>query len=151
MYSGAMTSSGSTYTPPGGFPATAFFSKTYDEALSLVAEALDYARFEHELSRQPPAVTLLRSLESLRLTTRLTQIMAWLLLQRAVHAGESTPEQAAAPSNRLGGQDICRDRRGEHMQAVPAGLRDLLLRSRKLYQRVARLDEMIARDCGSIS
>ena len=77
--------------------------------------------------------------------------MAWLLLQRAVHAGESTPEQAAAPSNRLGGQDICRDRRGEHMQAVPAGLRELLLRSRKLYQRVARLDEMIARDCGPIS
>ena len=147
----AMTSSGSTYPPPGGFPATAFYSRTYDEAQGLVAEALDYARDARQPSPEPPAISLLRSLESLRLTTRLTQIMAWLLFQRAVHAAELSPERAAAPSNRLGGQDICHDRRGERMADLPPVLRDLLRRSRKLYQRVARLDEMIARDSGSIS
>ncbi|MCH7554759.1 MAG: DUF1465 family protein [Proteobacteria bacterium] len=57
-----------------------------------------------------------------------------------------TPEQAAEPSNRLGGQEVCNGRNGEHIEALPGGLRDLLLRSRKLYQRIARLDEMIARD-----
>lgn len=145
-----MTSSGSTSSPPGGFPATAFFSRTYDEAQGLVVEALDYARDKSELSRQPTAVSLVHSLESLRLTTRLTQISAWLLFQRAVHAGELTLEQAAAPANRLDGRDICLDRRGESMADLSPTFRDLLLRSRKLYQRVARLDEMVGRDCGPI-
>ena len=141
-----MTVSGPTYPPTGGFPATTFFSKTYDEARGLVVEAMDYARDPGEKTRLPPTLSMLCSVESLRLTARLTQIMAWLLFQRAVHAGEVSPEQAAEPSNRLGGQEICHDRRGEHMQAMPSGLGDLLLRSRKLYQRIARLDEMIARD-----
>ncbi len=151
MYSAAMTSSGSTNPPTGGFPATTFYSRTYDEALGLVAEALDYARDSRQPSPQPAAKSLLRSLESLRLTTRLTQIMAWLLLQRAVHAGELSPDEAAAPSNRLGGRKVCCDRCGERMQDVPEGLRDLLLRSRKLYQRIARLDEMMTRDTGFIA
>lgn len=151
MYSGAMTLSGSASSPPGGFAATAFFSRTYDEAQGLTVEARDYARDEYECSRESPGVSLLRSLESLRMTTRITQIMAWLLFQRAVHAGELTPQQAAAVPNRLGGQDICHDRHGESMADLPPAFRDLLLRSRKLYQRIARLDEMIARDAGSIS
>jgi regulator of CtrA degradation len=123
-----------------------FFSKTYDEAQDLVVEAMDHVRDPGEKTRLPPAISMLCSVESLRLTARLTQIMAWLLFQRAVHAGEVSPEQAAEPSNRLGGQEVCNDRKGEHIEALPGGLRDLLLRSRKLYQRIARLDEMIARD-----
>ena len=141
-----MTVSGTTYPPSGGFPATTFFSKTYDEARGLVVEAMDYARDPGEKTRLPPTLSMLCSVESLRLTARLTQIMAWLLFQRAVHAGEVSPEQAAEPSNRLGGQEVCNGRNGEHIEALPGGLRDLLLRSRKLYQRIARLDEMIARD-----
>ena len=146
-----MTSSGSTTSQAGGFPATAFFSRTYDEARGLVIEAIDYTRNARERPREPASMTLSCTLESLRLTTRLTQIMAWLLFQRAVHAGELSPDQAAARSNRLGGHGVCYDRRGERMQTVPEGLRDLLLRSRKLYQRIARLDEMMTRDREAIS
>ena len=146
-----MTVSGPTYPPTGGFPATTFFSKTYDEAVDLVVEAIDYARDPGDMPPVPPAISMLCSVERLRLTARLTQIMAWLLFQRAVHAGEVSPEQAAEPSNRLGGQEICHDRRGEHMRSMPSGLGDLLLRSRKLYQRIARLDEMIVRDSAPIS
>lgn len=114
-----------------------------------MVEAMRYAKYSGEMSQSrqsQESQSLACSLEGLRLTTRLTQIMAWLLFQRAVHAGELSPEQALTRSNRLGGQAVCNDRRGEHMMAVPSGLRDLLLRSRKLYQRIARLDEMIARD-----
>jgi regulator of CtrA degradation len=141
-----MTVSGSTSPPGGGFPATTFFSKTYDEAQDLVVEAMNYAKYSGEMTEGPQAQSLLCSVESLRLTARLSQILAWLLFQRAVHAGELPPEQAVEPANRLGGQEICNERGGEHMMVVPAGLRDLLLRRRKLYQRIARLDEMIARD-----
>ena len=168
VYDRAMTSNGSTYSSGGGLPATTFFSKTYDETQVLVVEAMHYAKYSGEMSQasqsqapqsqtpesqapdsqalQAQSRSLACSLESLRLTTRLTQIMAWLLFQRAVHAGELSPEQALTPSNRLGGKSVCNDRRGEHMMVLPSGLRDLLLRSRKLYQRIARLDEMIARD-----
>ena len=143
-----MTSSGSTSPPPGGFPATAFFSKTFDEAQSLIVETLDYARIARQEPRDSPVATLSRGLESMRLSTRLTQISAWLMFQRAVHSGEMPPEEMARPSNRLGGHDICYDRRGEDSPHLSPKLRDLLRRSRKLYQRVARLDEMIARDIG---
>ena len=146
-----MTSSGSTNSQAGGFPATVFFSRTDDEARGLVIEAIDYTRNAREGPREPASMTLSCTRESLRLTTRLTQIMAWLLFQRAVHAGELSPDEAAARSSRLDGHGVCYDRRGERMETVPEGLRDLLLRSRKLYQRIARLDEMMTRDRGAVS
>jgi len=51
-----------------------------------------------------------------------------------------------ASANRLGTREICQITSGEATADLPAILRDLLSRSRKLYQRIARLDEMIVRD-----
>ncbi len=82
-------------------PATAFFNKTYDEALGLTHEArsfidsLDQAR----LAEVPDATRLIYARESMRLTARLTQVMAWLLYQKAVHAGEIDRAEMAAPDN----------------------------------------------------
>ncbi|HEY5713474.1 MAG TPA: DUF1465 family protein, partial [Allosphingosinicella sp.] len=42
------------------------------------------------------------SCESLKVTTRLMHVIAWLLTQRAVAAGELTPDQAGAEDRRLG-------------------------------------------------
>ncbi|MCH7555353.1 MAG: hypothetical protein IIC08_05110, partial [Proteobacteria bacterium] len=66
-----MTVSGTTYPPSGGFPATTFFSKTYDEAVDLVVEAIDYARDPGDMPPVPPAISMLCSVERLRLTARL--------------------------------------------------------------------------------
>ena len=145
---------GGTHTPgsgagdPGGLPATTFFSRTYDEARNLLVESRDYMVTTRNMAFTLPTRELVHSMETLRLTTRLTQIMAWLILQRAHHAGEITMADILAPASRLDARDICQTTGGEAAADLPAILRELLSRSRKLYQRIARLDEMIVRDSG---
>ena len=141
-----MAALGTTRPPPGGLPATTFFSKIFDEALDLLGEARAYLEASCGVRFGRPAHELVHSLETLRLTTRLTQIMAWLLVQRAVHAGEMTPAQAGEAPNRLDAQVLCLEAGGEKSPALPDVLRVLLRRSRKLYRRIARLNEMVARD-----
>lgn len=74
--------------------------------------------------------------------------MAWLLVQRAVDAGEITREAAHGEAHRLGGHSVCLDVGAENSLALPRQLRAFLRRSRMLYQRVARLEEMLLRDPG---
>jgi len=132
-------------SPTGG---TAFFNKTYFEALNLLDEARRFVVGSER--RQVAARTIEESLrihcEAFRVTTRLTQIMAWLLYRRAVLAGEMSDDQAARDDMcRLGAVDICRDDRWHDHPSLPPRLRDLLERSYRLYVRVARLDELAKR------
>ena len=57
----------------------------------------------------------------MRITTRLTQIMAWLLAQKAVHAGELTARQMASEEYRLDGQSVCLDDDERHHAGLPDG------------------------------
>lgn len=113
--------------------------------MALLVEARNYIAF-HEASDHrslPPHVRLQVSYESMRVTSRLTQAMAWLLAQKAVHAGELTMAQAASEEYALAGGEICSDPAGADNEELPGGLRSLLERSHRLYARVARLDEMV--------
>ena len=49
-------------------------------------------------------------METMRLTTRLTQVMAWTLAPRAVHSEELTPEEGASRAYQLSGQAVCLDK-----------------------------------------
>jgi len=123
-------------------PAT-FFNGTYDETMSLLVEARNYIAYyeagdHHKL---PPHVRLQISYESMRVTSRLTQVMAWLLAQKAVHAGEISQETAASEEFALSGGEICSDPSGPDNEDLPSGLRSLLSRSHRLYMRIHRLDE----------
>ena len=133
---------------PTGLPATAFFSKTYDEAMALTVEARDY--FAHRSSAEArdlgPATGLEYCRESSRLTTQLTQVMAWLMAQRAVHAGEMTIDEARSEAHRLAGAARGLADEGARHAELPAGLRSLLQRSTRLFRRVAQLDSMMDRD-----
>jgi len=126
-------------------PIPAFFSGPYDETLVMLRETRDYlaGRGKLELGGLPPQLALDYSRESMRLTTRLTQVMAWLLLQRAVHAGEISPEEARQPEHRLGGREMCLSP-AEGIERLPPRLVALIERSDGLYRRVARLDAMVA-------
>jgi regulator of CtrA degradation len=81
----------------------------------------------------------------MRLTARLTEMMAWLLAQRAVHAGEITQAEALGENRALGEVSVCIDELDAGETAMPRGLVSLLKRSRALYIRVARLDELARR------
>lgn len=128
---------------------TALFTRTYDETLDLIVETRNYmvhlrpaARAAREFGANP-GETLRLSCEALRVTSRLTQVMAWLMLQRAVHEGEISAYEACAEQNRLSGQSVCLDDSMGEDHEIPVGLRSLLNRSLRLYQRISRLEEMV--------
>ena len=128
--------------------ATRFFGKTYDETMSLLLASRDYlaAAQPGDAIGLKPIDRLRVNCEAMRLTTRLTQIMAWLLAQRAVFAGEIGRAQAASDEFRLSADSVCMAE-GDDMAAnvLPMRLRELLEESRRLYVRVARLDELSRR------
>ena len=68
------------------FAASAFFAKIYGEALVLAERARDYMAgpVRAERTRLDAEATIRAPAESFRLSARITHMMAWLLVQRAV-------------------------------------------------------------------
>jgi regulator of CtrA degradation len=126
---------------------SAFFNRTYDEAMALLVEARNYMAFREsrDVRGMAPTSRLKVSHESMRMTCRLTQIMAWMLAQKAMHAGEITLYEAAGVEYALSGAQVCLDDRGQGDNELPGALRSLLERSYRLYVRVARLDCQVRR------
>ncbi|HSR71598.1 MAG TPA: DUF1465 family protein [Kiloniellales bacterium] len=128
-------------------PPLAFFNSTFEEAMALTREARDYIAYQQDgdLAGLSAGTKLVASCETMRLTARMTQVVAWLLVQKAVHAGEISRELAAQPKYRLGGQRVCAATDPLIEEPLPERLSDLLARSHALYQRIARLDAMLER------
>jgi regulator of CtrA degradation len=127
--------------------SVAFLNKTYDDAMALVIESRNYIAYRQALDERDlePPIRLQISLETMRVTARLTQVMAWLLVQKAVDGGELTREQAMVEALALSGEAICLDTAAEELEGVPNGLKSLLERSHALYLRISRLDSQIRR------
>ncbi|WP_019515101.1 DUF1465 family protein [Sphingomonas sp. Mn802worker] len=111
----------------------------YVEAMLLADEARSYfdeiGRLEREMLSPMTRVSF--SCESLKVTTRLMHVIAWLLTQRAVLAGELSAAQATEPSRRLGEAPAT-----EPIVAVdlPIEAQRMIAGSIDLHRRVARLD-----------
>ena len=120
--------------------------RTYDETMLLLVEARNYATYRHATEREtyPSDILLKTACESLRVTARLLQVMAWVLAWTAVDAGELTAAQATALFA-LPVDGACAELSGQDDDALPRGLRNLLDRSLGLYHRVSRLDEQLRR------
>ncbi len=112
----------------------------YAEAMMLADDARDYfesAGMEHR-PRLDPLVRIGYSCESLKTTTRLMHVIAWLLTQRAISAGEITEEEAGSHDRLLGDAvpsdpAICAE--------LPDPARLLIASSEQLYKRTLRLQE----------
>lgn len=123
----------------------AFFDTTYQEALAMTEEARDYMadrRRQGPDDGQQAFDSLTASCETMRVTSRLTQVVAWLMVQKAVYAGEMTRKEAGDPNFRLAGHDVCAEDAADLEVELEPGLKSLLARSLSLYQRVARLDSL---------
>ena len=118
--------------------------RTYDEALALLVTARDYLSYATPATRSDlePAQRLRVSCEAMRVTARLSHVMVWLLAQKAVQTGEITA-QAAAEAYQLYEDDVCLMEAEGEPPGLPEGLQDLLYRSRALYVRVTRLDQLV--------
>ena len=126
----------------------AFLDGTYEEAMQLAREARAFLLGNQGAPRseEKPVERMAVSCASLKVTARLTQVIAWLLVQRAVHAGQMTRAQAAEPEYRLAGQEACSAQMPVPADRLPDTLSDLMDRSLRLYERVARLDALLDRD-----
>jgi regulator of CtrA degradation len=112
----------------------------YTEAMVLADEARAYFdRFARdERDGLDPVTRVGFSCESLKVTTRLMHIIAWLLTQRAVEAGELSVAQARRPSRRLGEEP---ESEAAVLAKLPPTARALVASSRDLFARCRRLDD----------
>ena len=112
----------------------------YTEAMLLADEARDYfdqaSRDERALLE--PFVRVGFACESLKVTTRIMHIVAWLLTQRAVESGEISAGSAARPERRLGN---AADSDQSVVEQLPIAARRLIVASSDLFARVQRIDE----------
>lgn len=76
--------------------------------------------------------------ESLKVTTRIMHIVAWLLTQRAIESGEIPTKEGRRPERRLG---HAQESDPAVVQQLPESAQRLINASSELYARVKRLDE----------
>ncbi len=117
--------------------------KLFREGMDLVeetAEYLDGAGRAESKALTPPA-SLAYASESIRLTTRLTQLASWLLVRRAIAMGEISAAQAHTHRHRvtLSAQSA---QRPDGFNDLPETFRRLISESHRLHDRVLRLERV---------
>ena len=112
----------------------------YVEAMVLADEARSYfdGAARDDRGGLDPRDRVGFACESLKVTTRLMHVIAWLLTQRAVAAGELTRDQAGASERRLG---LAAPTDGALLPRLPEPAAELIRASEELFERVRRLDE----------
>jgi regulator of CtrA degradation len=122
----------------------------YTEAMVLADEARAYlekgAEVERVLLGHMERVHF--SCEALKITTRLMQVIAWLLSRRAVRRGEIDAVEAQSERYRLGDaapSDL------QNSRNFPGEMRVLIAASESLYTRALRLEEQIVDDNFGVS
>ena len=112
----------------------------YAEAMLLADEARSY--FD-DLGRDDrltlaPFARVGFACESLKVTTRIMHIVAWLLTQRAIESGEIPLVQGRRPERRLGN---AQDSDPAVVTQLPQSAQRLINASADLYARIKRIDE----------
>ena len=119
-----------------------FLPGIFNETLSLLFDAHQYfeTRGPEEQSTIDPEIQIAYANEMSRVTLRLTSVMAWLMVRRAVYAGR-IEEEKASDDYRLEGQEVCEASEApELLGELPDYLLYLSDRSTSLYARIQRLD-----------
>ena len=115
-----------------------FLPNVFNETLALLFDAHHY----FQTGRAPVAEAgsnAFYASEMTRITMRLTSVMAWIMVRRAIHAGR-LDEQKASRDYRLDGKELCRMQDAGVLTKLPNHMIYLSERSLSLYERVARLD-----------
>jgi len=112
----------------------------YTEAMLLADEARSYFDDSGREDRVTldPFVRVNFACESLKVTTRIMHIVAWLLTQRAIESGEIPYREGRRPERRLG---HAQESDPKVVARLPEAAQRLVSASSDLYTRVKRLDE----------
>jgi regulator of CtrA degradation len=127
--------------------SSVFFKRTFDETVSLLVETRNYIEYADpaDAGGLTTAAKLRIHAETMRITARLAQAMAWLLAQKAVAAGELSATEAVGDRFAVPDDPTCMAETDEEPGELPTALVDLLGRSRRLYVRVRNLDALVRR------
>jgi regulator of CtrA degradation len=112
----------------------------YTEAMLLADEARSYfdEAGRNERDMLDPMLRVTFACESLKVTTRIMHIVAWLLTQRAIESGEIPEKDGRRPERRLG---HAKESENQTVAAMPAAAQRLIGASSDLYARIKRIDE----------
>ena len=112
----------------------------YTEAMLLADEARHYfdEAGRDERASLEPFARVGFACESLKVTTRIMHIVAWLLTQRAIESGEIPGRDGRRAERRLG---HAQDSDPAVVSQLPPAAQKLINSSADLYARVKRLDE----------
>jgi len=112
----------------------------YTEAMLLADEARSYFddAGRDERATLEPFARVGFACESLKVTTRIMHIVAWLLTQRAIESGEIPGGGGRRPERKLG---HAQDTDPVVIASLPPAAQRLVSASADLYARVKRLDE----------
>lgn len=114
------------------------FMALFREGMSLVEETANYLDGDgrRESRALKPFVSLAYATESMRLTTRLTQLATWLLTRRAELNGEEVPPGAQESTALL--MPIVRMGGSKGYDELPQRLRELIEASYQLHEKIYR-------------
>jgi regulator of CtrA degradation len=112
----------------------------YTEAMLLADEARSYFddMGRNDRSTLDPFARVGFACESLKVTTRIMHIVAWLLTQRAIDSGEIPLSGGRRPERRLGN---AQDSDAAIVVQLPEAAQRLIGASVDLYARIQRIDE----------
>jgi regulator of CtrA degradation len=112
----------------------------YTEAMLLADEARSYFddAGRDERAMLDPFARVGFACESLKVTTRIMHIVAWLLTQRAIESGEIPAREGRRAERRLGN---AQETDPAVVDQLPAAARKLITSSAELYARIKRIDE----------
>lgn len=126
------------------FIASGGFDALYRQGMGLIEEVAAY--LDGDGRTQSKGLTrdasFVYATESMRLTTRLMQLASWLLLQRAVHEGEITAENARDEKQKVKFLATPSTRGGPGWEDLPASLTEYIAKGDRLFERVMQFDKM---------
>ena len=117
------------------------FLALFREGMALVEAAANYldGPGRRQSKCLPPYVGLSYATESMRLTTRLTQLATWLLARRAVMNGEPMPSIGSA-NDPLTLPPIMRVSGSRGYEQLPAQLKELIEEGYRLHRKICEFD-----------
>jgi len=128
-----------------------FLNQPFDEVQNLLKSSRDYIRWQAPLDIQETDSTKTAKIthEALRIVMRLSQITAWLTIQKAVQEQDISLQESLSEKYHVLRGKACLEIGSELDPDLPPRLRDLLRTSRLLYERILRLDALSHREAPS--
>jgi len=122
----------------------AFVDQTLQGAHMLLKSTHDYIKWQAplDIEKRGHQEIFKVSCEAMRVTVRMTQIIAWLMLQKAILVGDLTRDEVLSDECQVLRGQTCLESGSESDTQLPPRLRELLKESREFYLRILRLDEL---------